>query len=267
MVRFAASRGAAVAHGISAATGCALVLAAAPARAQSHGDAGSSAPSSTGDAPRPDQTPEAPNVIVETSPSPAAPPASSPMPPSATSSAPGASPPPLTPEYTTEPAIPRYLMVSLGVGLSDQYATHHGSGTGFYAEGEYALEVASWFMPRAYAGLLLTFPDRGSCDGSGAPCDVSTKIGFAGGKIRLLAPIPYVAPFIELGLGLSVGVLTTRTPEEDDGSVNLAYNIPVTLGLALGKDHGVEVALAYLVHPAAKQVDGALALSLAFPLR
>jgi hypothetical protein len=202
----------------------------------------------------------APSGTVEPSP-PATP--SAPPPAPAGPSAPPATP---TPDSTARLHDPTYLIVSAGLGGSIPYQGNHGSGTGLYVEGEYAVEPTNWFIPRAYAGLLLTFPNTSSCDSPGVPCDVSAKIGFVGVKARLIAPIPYVAPFFELGVGLSVGVLTTRTPQENDGSVNVAYHIPVTLGLALGKDHNVEVALGYLVHPTI-QADGALAFSLSFPLQ
>ena len=156
--------------------------------------------------------------------------------------------------------------MSAGLGVSSPTQDTSGIGTGFYAAGEYVLRTASWFMPKAYAGLLLTSANTTSCDGGAAPCDVSAKIGFVGAKIRLLAPIPYVAPFIEGGVGLSFGVLTTRTPAADNAPVNFTYHFPIVLGLALGKDPSFELALGYLVHPAAHQVDGAYSLSLSFPL-
>jgi hypothetical protein len=141
-----------------------------------------------------------------------------------------------------------------------------GNGAGFYAALEYVIKPTVWLYPEAYAGTLITSPDSSSCDAPGSPCDVSAKIGFVGGKLRLIAPIPYVAPFIEGGIGVSFGALTTRTPEVDNGTTSFTYNVPVAAGLALGADHSFEIGLSYLFHPAVGQEDGAFALSLVIPL-
>jgi len=124
--------------------------------------------------------------------------------------------------------------------------------------------MEDWLSPRAYVGLLLTSVDTSSCGGF-SPCDVSAKIGFAGAKVRFTAPIPYVAPFVEIGLGASAGRLTTRTASRDQSYAGVTYHIPFAIGLALGRDHTVEVALASLYHH--DQDEGAATISLAFPLR
>lgn len=91
-------------------------------------------------------------------------------------------------------SLPRSLVGYAGLGMS--YPTHggYGSGAGLYAEGDYVIEANRWAVPKGYAGLLLTFPGSGACDEGGSPCDVSAKMIFVGGKFRLTAPIPYVAP-------------------------------------------------------------------------
>ena len=126
------------------------------------------------------------------------------------------------------------------------------------------MKPTTWLVPKAYAGVLVTGADSSSCDGGATPCDVSAKIGFAGGKVRLIAPIPYVAPFIEGGIGLSFGALTSRNPEADYGTANVAYHVPIGAGLVLGEMF--ELGLEYLLHPGAGQIDGAFALSFMFPL-
>jgi hypothetical protein len=157
-------------------------------------------------------------------------------------------------------------VVSAGLGQSSALQAPSGSGLGFYGAVEYLIKPTVWLFPEAYAGVLITSPDSSSCDGIGSPCDVSAKIGFVGGKLRLLAPIPYVAPFVEGGLGVSFGSLTTRTPEADNGTTSFTYNVPVAVGLALGEDHSFELGLSYLLHPAVGQADSAFTLSLAIPL-
>ncbi|MGH7439079.1 MAG: hypothetical protein ACRENE_25605, partial [Polyangiaceae bacterium] len=165
------------------------------------------------------------------------------------------------------PPDPQFLLISAGLGISGialPTQSSNGSGTGFFGEVDYVIKPLSWLLPKAYAGVLFTGADTSSCDGT--PCDVSAKIGFLGGKLRLIAPIPYVAPFIEGGFGVSFGSLTTRTPEADNGTVNVTYNVPVSAGLALGENQSFEVGLSYLMHPSVGQLDGALDLSIVIPL-
>jgi len=141
-------------------------------------------------------------------------------------------------------------------------------GSGFYAAGEFVLVPNMWVSPRLYGGLLLTSTDSSTCGGA-APCDVGAKIGFLGAKGRLTFPIPYVAPFFELGVGMSVGTITTQVGTIDAKDFSgVTYHVPFALGLSVGEMHHyvVDLALTYLVHPDQSQIDGALAISLAFPL-
>ena len=75
-------------------------------------------------------------------------------------------------------------------------------------------------------------------------------------------PIPYVAPYLELGVGASIGG-TTRTPSTDEKAV-IAYHIPVGIGLSLGEHHNWDIGFAYLFHPSEKRFDGAIALGVSF---
>jgi hypothetical protein len=102
-------------------------------------------------------------------------------------------------------------------------------------------------------------------DKGAAPCDVSAKMAFLGGKFRLTAPIPYVAPFLELGIGLSLGVLTAQTPY-GDGTAYFTYNIPISFGLVLGKDQSVDLGIITLLQPSVAQSVGGFVVGLAFPL-
>jgi len=104
-------------------------------------------------------------------------------------------------------APPRFVGLSLGYGLSASLGNEDLDGGGVWVEGEYGWLVSPWFTPRAFGGMLLTFPNQGSqadqakCRDAGIACDVSAKIGFLGVKGRVTIPIPYVAPFFELGVG------------------------------------------------------------------
>jgi hypothetical protein len=163
-----------------------------------------------------------------------------------------------------EEETPHVLGVTAGLGFSLPIDdTIDANGNGAFGEVEYIYQRLEWLTPRAYAGVVLTWPE----DCGDNPCDVSSKIGFVGIKGRLLAPIPYLAPFIELGVGASLGSLTTRVATlVDVEESGLMYHIPFTLGLVLGKSREVELSFKYLFHPAQEQFNGAVALGFTFPL-
>lgn len=171
------------------------------------------------------------------------------------------------PSVRAEPT-PHHLQLSAGLGLTfledEELDGVDTTGTGGFGEVEYAYRQVEWATPRAYVGALLT---RANGDCPLSPCDVSAQIGFLGVKGRLLAPIPYVAPFFELGLGASIGTLTTRAASVVDIEQNgIMYHIPVALGLALGAHREVELSLQYLFHPEQRQFGGAWAIGFGFPL-
>jgi hypothetical protein len=158
------------------------------------------------------------------------------------------------------------LAAGLGFAFPDRQYGQDGRGTGAYAEAEYIFRLAHWFTPRLYAGVVLA-PPESNCGAGVVPCDVSARIFFAGAKFRLMAPIPYVGPFIELGFGASAGRISTRNGQRVDVTgEGLMYHVPVALGLALGGRHQFEIALQYLVHPEQQQVSGAAALGVTLDL-
>jgi hypothetical protein len=160
------------------------------------------------------------------------------------------------------------LAAGLGLALPDRQGGQDvsGRGTGAYAEAEYIFRLAHWFTPRLYGGVLLAAPES-NCGAAVVPCDVSARIFFAGAKFRLMAPIPYVGPFIELGIGASAGRISTRSGQRVDVTgEGLMYHVPVALGLALGGRHQFEVAFQYLFHPEQQQVCGAVALGVTLDL-
>ncbi len=162
-----------------------------------------------------------------------------------------------------QPQKGRFIDASIGLGISVPYEDIDIYGTGFYGKVEYVIGYNKWVGIRPYAGVLFTsavenedYPDSG----------ISSNIFFLGGKGRIAAPIPYVAPFLELGLGLSFGNLTTDFPMVKYKSNGVIPHIPFTFGLAVGKRHNVELVFTYLYHITAKQFSGASALGLSFPL-
>jgi hypothetical protein len=158
------------------------------------------------------------------------------------------------------------LAVSVGLGSSSTDSSAPGSGSGGYAHVGWAPWRDRWFTPKPYAGGLLTRPSA-SCGAGVEPCDVSASLFFLGGAVRLMAPLPYLAPFVESGIGASLGSMRTRSGSAVDVRWSgLTYHVPVAVGLALGSQHEYELAVQYLLHPAQHQINGAFAVGFAFPL-
>jgi hypothetical protein len=168
-------------------------------------------------------------------------------------------------------AADRELEVVGGIGLStgEKKAPNGsaGDGAGAFLEADYAFTRSRWFTPKLYGGLALTFPDRKSCGPEAAICDVSAQIGFVGAKARLMAPIPYFGPFLELGFGGSVGRLYTRNGTVvDESRVGLMFHIPLAVGIGFGARNQYAFSFSSLIHPTYAHTLGAFAVGLSFPL-
>ncbi len=159
----------------------------------------------------------------------------------------------------------RFVGISAGLGLSAvDSSTMDGSGTGAYARADYLPARGTWFTPILYAGLLYTRPEH-DCGANVAPCDVSSQLVFAGARFRMMAPIPYVGPFFELGLGGSVGRMTTEVGRTVGVSWSGGtYHVPAAVGVALGSRHQLEIAFAYMFHPLQRQVNGGATVGFVF---
>jgi hypothetical protein len=164
----------------------------------------------------------------------------------------------------------RQFQVSGGPAASITGDGRDGHGIGAGASVEYVAGWTSWACGRLYAGGILTKPDEHSCAAGTQLCSVSSKIGIAGAKIRLLAPTPYVSPFLEVGAGLSVGSIETRIsgggfiqPIELDRS-GLTFHVPLSLGLAFGTRHQHDIAFRYVTHRGHQHVAGIVALGIGF---
>ena len=158
------------------------------------------------------------------------------------------------------------LLVSAGFGQTTPTDDVDGSGSGGLGEVEYIYRLRSWLSPRAYSGLVITSPQH-DCGAGVAPCNVYARLLFLGVKARLSAPIPYVAPFVEIGGGISVGKASTQVGTKVNATpAGVMPNIPLALGLALGSQHQFELSFQLLFHPSAHQAEGAIALGVEFPL-
>ncbi len=153
-------------------------------------------------------------------------------------------------------------------GYAESFTLVEGAD-GFGTGGAVAVEALSrtedWLLGSLYAGLLLTWPD-GGCGPGVVPCEVSARIFFLGIKARLMAPIPWVGPFFDLGVGLSIGstkVLNGAVQAEANGVIpHWLWG----LGLAVGPRHQVILSLDYLEHTRGQQSCAMLTVGYAIPL-
>ncbi len=159
-----------------------------------------------------------------------------------------------------------YIAVAAGLGISSPDDESEAGGTGLYAQGEYIIALHKWLSIRPYVGFVNTnrFNETKELDQMGYA--VTTQAFFMGGKVRLLAPIRYVAPFIETGLGVSIGTFKTYTEFTQVDKKGIVTHIPFSIGLALGKRNNIELAFTYQFHQSVHQYSGAAAIGYTFAL-
>ncbi|MGH7435146.1 MAG: hypothetical protein ACRENE_05700, partial [Polyangiaceae bacterium] len=136
---------------------------------------------------------------------------------------------------------------------------------GLFLGGEYWARLYSWVNVRAYAGFLATSTDQSRCQLAGG-CDVSEEVVVLGAKGRLMAPIPWVAPFIELGLGLSIGTIHATDVGVDRIRHGAVIDLPIGFGLSLGPKHNVDLGAIILDHGGAEATGAALYVGVSLPV-
>ncbi|GAA0871054.1 hypothetical protein GCM10009117_01990 [Gangjinia marincola] len=157
------------------------------------------------------------------------------------------------------------IQASIGLGLSVPYdSADEVADNGLFVQGELVLKVLSWIEIRPYAGVIWTNSDGTDLDGNPTDEKAESKAFLTGGKLRLRAPIPYVAPYVELGVGTSIGKFETSTVFYDIKGNGFLYHIPFSFGLELGKAHNVDIGFAYFFQPKVKQYVGAFAVGVSF---
>jgi hypothetical protein len=172
-------------------------------------------------------------------------------------------------DVDAEPAHRSAVKVSLGYGRSSGGAGGiDGKGEGGLFAAEYVWRLTSWFTPRAYVGALYTSAREDSCSIAILPCEVTSHIGFAGVKARVLGPISsWIGPFVELGGGASAGTMKTLIGKVATvDRTGLFYHVAWGVGVAVGERYQYEFMLSSLEHPAQKQTDGGLVVSFQFEL-
>jgi len=159
----------------------------------------------------------------------------------------------------------RAINASIGLGYSAANVDSDIFGSGFYIQGEYVLTIASWIDVRPYAGFVFTETDEDDNDDPKFRADANAFM--VGGKARIKAPIPWVAPYVEIGLGASMGSFNTITKLSNVDDSGLFFHIPFTIGLELGPKHNIDVAFVYYIHNSIKQTTGAAAIGVSIPLK
>lgn len=165
-----------------------------------------------------------------------------------------------------QPKTGKFIHASAGLGICA--ATNEEElfgGTGFYAQAEYVKAVTRWFGFRPYVGVIFTSPSENE-DYPDTQYSATSNAMMLGAKVRLAIPVPYVAPYIETGFGLSVGKFETYTPRTYIKKNGVITHIPFTAGLAVGRKHLIEIAFTYYFQPSVDQFTGAAAVGMSFAL-
>ena len=175
----------------------------------------------------------------------------------------------LFPNLTNAQTTGKFIKASIGFGSStSDYAEKDPEiidGFGFYAQGEYIIGIKKWFSVRPYAGVIFTSASEDQVKNPQG-YKVETNAFLLGTKVRLCAPIPDVAPFIETGIGASIGSFVTYTEIVNEKKSGVQAHLPVSLGLAIGRKHNIEVAISFYAQLSAQQSSGVFAFGYSFPL-
>ncbi len=157
--------------------------------------------------------------------------------------------------------------VSIGLGMSAPYdETDLLRGAGAYAQGEYVLSPATWIDIRPYAGIILTKFKEDDPEEVQPRYRSSANVFLIGGKTRITAPVPFVAPYFEIGVGASIGNFETYTPTTSIEESGVFVHIPVSLGLKIESLQNVDIRLTSYFHNNLQQFTGAAAIGISFPV-
>lgn len=138
--------------------------------------------------------------------------------------------------------------------------------SGFISQADLILETSSWVELRPYAGFMFTSSQDEDLNGNPTEERVQSRAFFLGGKVRLKAPIPFVAPYVELGLGASIGSFRTFTAFDNIDNSGFTYHFPIAFGLELGRHHNIDLGFMFMTHPDQSQYSGAIAVGVTIPL-
>lgn len=163
----------------------------------------------------------------------------------------------------------KFIKASIGFGSSTSHYEEENpeiiDGFGFYTQGEYIIGIKKWFSVRPYAGLIITSTDEDKIRNP-QNYKVETKAFFLGGKVRFCAPIPWVAPFVETGIGASIGSFETYTEYVNEKKSGVVAHIPISFGLAVGRKNNIELGVSFYSNLSTEQSFGGFTAGYTFPL-
>jgi hypothetical protein len=160
-----------------------------------------------------------------------------------------------------QPEVGKFINTS--AGLATASVSGGNASFGAYLNVDYVAATTKWFSLRPYAGGIFT---------SKSPESVSTNAIILGCKGRLTAPIPYFAPFVELGLGTTFGKLKSieyqfnNSPKPVEEESSFSFHIPYTLGFAIGKKNKIDLKITIYNQLNIKQYSHVIAVGLQFPI-
>jgi hypothetical protein len=170
-------------------------------------------------------------------------------------------------------SIEKTLNVSIGYGMCttldeiDQNMEDEIYGTGLYLQCEYNLHLASWVNLIPYGGLIITGVSQDNTYTQKYDYEVTTKALLLGAKVRLVAPIPYFAPYFESGVGMSAGAFVNKTPYRNIDKNGIISHIPITFGVLLGRHQKIDFFFAYYNQPSINQMTGGVGFGINFSIR
>jgi len=165
------------------------------------------------------------------------------------------------------------LNASIGYGMCttpdpiDQNMGDEIYGSGLYLQCDYNLHLSSWVNLIPYGGLIITGVNQDNTYTQKYDYEVTTKAFLLGAKVRLVAPIPYFAPYFESGIGMSAGAFVNKTPYRDIHKNGIISHIPITIGVLLGRHRKIDFFLAYFDQPSVYQTTGSVGFGINFPIR
>jgi len=163
----------------------------------------------------------------------------------------------------------KFIKASIGFGSSTSHYEEENpeiiDGFGFYTQGEYIIGIKKWFSIRPYAGLIITSTDEDKIRNP-QNYKVETKAFFLGGKVRFCAPIPWVAPFVETGIGASIGSFETYTEYVNEKKSGVVAHIPISFGLAVGRKNNIELGVSFYSNLSTEQSFGGFTAGYTFPI-
>lgn len=159
------------------------------------------------------------------------------------------------------------ISAQVGIGLSAPNNSVDGLvDDGFFAQAELILTVKSWLELRPYTGFISTNAGGEDLDGNPSNEIATTKAFLMGGKARARAKLGWFAPYVEAGVGTSIGSYRTLTFFDDIDKSGITYHIPLSAGIEFGRKGNFDLGLMYLLQPSVKQYAGAFAIGVTFPL-